>query len=462
MTDPRRAIPSIERLLGSPELRPLLEREPRPLVVEALQQVQTALRAGFPHGEELTRELAEPAWYAARAAELLGRMRQPSLRPVINASGVILHTNLGRAPLSDAAIAALAAAARGYSNLEFDLERGSRGSRYSHCVGLLVRLTGAEAALVVNNNAAALVLALNTLSRDREAVISRGELVEIGGSFRIPEIMARSGARMVEVGATNRTRPEDYEAALGARTGVILKVHRSNFRIEGFTEDVPVSRLAALARPGGIPVLHDLGSGLLLEPGPLGLPAEPTVAAAVRGGADVVTLSGDKLLGGPQAGIILGRRDLVERMRRNPLCRALRVDKLTLAALEATLGQYLDPERALHDIPVLRMLTAPAAGLAERADRVAARLRDNGIDATTAAGASTVGGGALPGFELPTTAVCVAASTGTVAELERRLRTGQPPVIARVQADRLLLDPRTVHESEETDLVAAVIAAAAP
>jgi L-seryl-tRNA(Ser) seleniumtransferase len=403
--------------------------------------------------------VADPAWYAARAADVLASVREPSLVPVINASGVILHTNLGRAPLSVAAIAAMTAAARGYSNLEFDLERGSRGSRYVHCVDLLVRLTGAEAALVVNNNAAALVLALNTLARDREAVISRGELVEIGGSFRIPEIMARSGARMVEVGATNRTRATDYEAAFSARTGVILKVHRSNFRIEGFTEEVGVARLAELARSAGIPVLHDLGSGLLLDPALLGLPAEPTAAMAVSEGADVVTMSGDKLLGGPQAGIIVGRGELVEQMRRNPLCRALRVDKLTLAALEATLVDYLDPERARQQVPVLRMLAVSPASLAERARRIAGRLREHGIDADTADGTSAVGGGALPGFELPTTVVCVTPSAGTVADLERRLRTRKPAVVARIQSDRLLLDPRTVLDSEEADLIAAVAAA---
>ncbi len=460
MTDPRRAIPSVERLLGSAEFRPLLEREPRDLVVEALHGLQAELRAEFPSGDDAIREVSNPAWYAARAAAMLDRMRDPSLRPVINASGVILHTNLGRAPLSDAAIAAMTAAARGYSNLEFDLERGARGSRYVHCVDVLVRLTGAEAALVVNNNAAALVLALNTLARNREAVISRGELVEIGGSFRIPEIMARSGALMVEVGATNRTRATDYEAALSVRTGVILKVHRSNFRIEGFTEEVGVARLAELAQPAGIPVLHDLGSGLLLDPVSLGLPAEPTAGMAVSAGADIVTMSGDKLLGGPQAGIIVGRSDLVERMRRNPLCRALRVDKLTLAALEATLVEYLDPERARQRVPVLRMLTVPASELAERAGRIAGRLREHGIEAETAAGGSAVGGGALPGFELPTTVVCVTPALGTVNELERRLRMGWPPVVARVQSDRLQLDPRTIRDAEEVDLVAAVVRAA--
>jgi L-seryl-tRNA(Ser) seleniumtransferase len=461
MTDPRRAIPSIERLLASPALAALLEREPRPLVVDALQRVQAEVRAAIGEADTPSPELAEPAWYAARAETVLRRLRQPSLRPVINATGVVLHTNLGRAPLADSAVAAIAATARGYSNLEFDLARGSRGSRYSHCVDLLTRLTGADSALVVNNNAAALVLALNTLAREREAVISRGELVEIGGSFRIPEIMARSGARMVEVGATNRTRISDYQDAVGAQTGVILKVHRSNFRIEGFTEEATVAQLAALARPRGIPVVHDLGSGLLVEASSIGLPYEPTPADALREGADLVTLSGDKLLGGPQAGILLGRRDLVERIRRNPLCRAVRVGKLTLAALEATLAHYLDPARARTEIPVLRMLTATAAELAERAGRMAAILRDWGIDAGTSAGASVVGGGAFPGVELPTTLVTIAPAGCTLVELERRLREGAPSVVGRVQDERLLLDPRTVSPDEEAALAAAVRAAAA-
>jgi L-seryl-tRNA(Ser) seleniumtransferase len=463
MTDPRRAIPSIERLLGSPALTPLLEREPRALVVEALQEVQATLRARLGAGADPAGDVSDPSWYAERAAALLHRTRTPSLRSLINATGVVLHTNLGRAPLSDAALAAIAAAARGYSNLEFDLERGVRGSRYAHCVTLLMRLTGAEAALVVNNNAAALVLALNTLARDREAVISRGELVEIGGSFRIPEIMARSGARMVEVGATNRTRIEDYQAALGARTGLILKVHRSNFRIEGFTEEATVGDIVARARPAGVPVLHDLGSGLLVESASLGLPYEPTPSAALREGADVVTLSGDKLLGGPQAGILLGRHELIERMRRNPLCRAFRVDKLTLAALEATLAAYLDPARARREIPVLRMLTAPAAELADRAGRIAAALRERGVEATTAAGNSAVGGGAFPGAALATTVVRIPPwGAQTAAALERRLRDGEPPVVARVQADELVVDPRTVAPGEEAGLISAILQAAAP
>jgi len=461
VTDPRRTIPSIERLLASPALAALLGREPRPLVVDALQRVQAEVRAAMGDGDTPTPHLAEPAWYAARAESVLRRLRRPSLRPVINATGVVLHTNLGRAPLADSAVAAIAATARGYSNLEFDLARGSRGSRYSHCVDLLTRLTGAESALVVNNNAAALVLALNTLAREREAVISRGELVEIGGSFRIAEIMARSGARMVEVGATNRTRIGDYQAVVGAQTGVILKVHRSNFRIEGFTEEATVAQLSALARPRGIPVVHDLGSGLLVEASSIGLPYEPTPADALREGADLVTLSGDKLLGGPQAGILLGRRDLVERTRRNPLCRALRVDKLTLAALEATLAHYLDPARACAEIPVLRMLTATATELAERAGRIAAVLRECGIDAGTSPGASVVGGGAFPGVELPTTLVSIAPTGCTLVELERRLREGEPSVVTRIQDERLLLDPRTVSPDEEAALTAAVRVAAA-
>lgn len=453
--DPRRAIPSVEHLLGSPAFRAALEGEPRHLVVEALQSVQAELRAAIGDGVTVGPEITDPAWYAEQVAQALTRMRRPSLRPVINATGVVLHTNLGRAPLADVALEAIAAAARGYSNLEYDLDRGSRGSRYSHCVELLERLTGAEAALVVNNNAAALVLALNTLADNREAVISRGELVEIGGSFRIPEIMARSGAVMVEVGATNRTRPADYQAAIGERTGVILKVHRSNFRIEGFTEEASVAELVKLAAPVGVPVLHDLGSGLLLEAETVGLPPEPTPGSVLDEGAAVVSLSGDKLLGGPQAGILVGRRDLIERMRSNPLCRALRVDKLTLAALEATLALYLDPDRARAEIPALRMLGTSSSELRQRAERLATALREYDVVAETVPGASAVGGGAFPGVELETTLVSVTAAD-SVNDLESRLRAGDPVVIARVQEDRLLIDPRTVLPEQEKTLIAAV------
>jgi L-seryl-tRNA(Ser) seleniumtransferase len=454
--DPRRRIPSVDRLLASAPFEDLLQSEPRGLIVAAIQQVQaevrTVLSAGGPTGDEIT----DPAWYAERTRSSIDRIRRPSLRPVINASGVVLHTNLGRAPLADVARAAIDRVAAGYSNLEFDLEHGTRGSRYAHCTELLVRLTGAEAVLVVNNNAAALVLALNTLAFEREAIISRGELVEIGGSFRVPDIMARSGARMREVGSTNRTHPEDYRAAIDASTALILKVHQSNFRIEGFTAEVPVAELEPIARTHGILLLNDLGSGLMVPSSSLGLPFEPTAADAVREGADVVTMSGDKVLGGPQAGIVLGRRDVIERMRRNPLCRAFRVDKLTLAGLEATLGLYLDPDRAIREIPVLRMLSDSASAIAARAESLAAALSAIGVAAATEDGRSTVGGGAFPGVELPGRVVTVAVDGLSAVCLDQQLRDANPPVVGRIVDDRVLLDPRTLLPGEADQIVAVI------
>jgi L-seryl-tRNA(Ser) seleniumtransferase len=455
MTDRRRRIPAVESLLATPPFRALVDRAGRHRVVESLRAVQSDVRAGA--GAEPP---DAPDWYAAAVAERIDREDQPSLRHVINATGVVLHTNLGRAPLASAARRAVADAA-GYATLEYELETGTRGSRHDHCVALLRELTGADAALVVNNNAAAVVLAVNTLAAGGEVVVSRGELVEIGGSFRVPEILARSGARMREVGATNRTHLEDYRAAVGPETALFLKVHRSNFRVEGFTSEVAADALSAAARDAGLPLVHDLGSGALLDFTTLGLPYEPTAREALDDGADVVTLSGDKLLGGPQAGIVLGRADLVARMRENPLCRAMRCDKLTLAALEATLALYRDPERARDEIPVLRMLGASPGSLARRAEELAGRLREAGVAASTVDGTSAIGGGAYPGVELPTTLVVVRPAAGGTEALAGRLRTGRPPVVARVRDDSVLLDPRTVDPTEEDALVAAVSAVAA-
>jgi L-seryl-tRNA(Ser) seleniumtransferase len=451
MADPRRAIPSVDRLLGSAPFRALLEREPRALVTAALQDVQERIRNRFDDGEA-NPSIGDEEWFAAETRRALELLRQPSLRPVINATGVVIHTNLGRAPLADAAREAMMAAATSATNLEYDLVAGSRGSRYVHCASLLSRLTGAEAALVVNNNAAALVLALNTFAAGREAIISRGELVEIGGAFRIPDIMERSGARMREVGSTNRTHAEDYTRAITPTTGIILKVHRSNFRVQGFTAEVDIPQLAEMAKAHHVALLHDLGSGLLLPSESLGLPYEPTPLEVLREGADIVTMSGDKMLGGPQAGIILGRADLIDAMRRNPLCRALRVDKLTLAALEATLALYLDPPRARKEIPVLRMLSMPIEEIHERAEAMVQALAVRGIAANTVAGESAVGGGALPGAALPTRLGVLDANV-SAHEVEQRLRHGDPPIIARIVSDRLCLDPRTVGPANEAALI---------
>ncbi len=403
MTDPRRHLPGVDVLLASPAFQPLLAVHARGRVVEAVREILVAAR------EEMAGEggggappaPGDPVW-AARADAILSARDLPSLRGVINATGVVLHTNLGRAPLSVSAQAAMARAGQGYSNLEFDLESGERGSRYLHCVELLKELTGAPDALVVNNNAAAVVLGLNSMAAGRDALVSRGELVEIGGGFRIPDMISRSGARLREVGTTNRTRLADYADAAGeGDVGAILKVHRSNFRISGFTEETTIRELGDLARELGAFLFHDLGSGLLADPERLGLPSEPRAPESLRDGAHAVAISGDKLLGGPQAGIILGEAHVVGAMRKNPLCRAFRVDKVTLAGLEATLRHYLDPEEALREIPALRMLAEGLEGLEKRARTLAKGLGGAGLTARVTEGSGVVGGGTFPGVELP-------------------------------------------------------------
>ena len=447
MTDPRRQLPSVNALLERDDIRALLGSAPRALVVEAIREsIDAARRAA--------RAPAEDGW-AALVSERLRAAQRPSLRRVINATGVVLHTNLGRAPLAAVAIDAVRRAAEGYTNLEYDVERGQRGSRYSHCVSLLRELTGAEDALVVNNNAAALVLALNALAAGREAVISRGELVEIGGSFRIPEIMAQSGARLREIGSTNRTHLADYEGALGPDCGVVLKVHRSNFEMQGFVAEVDAQALAKLSRERDVPLVHDLGSGLLIPLDSTGLTGEPTAADAVRAGAALVTMSGDKLLGGPQAGLIVGRADVVRRLRESPLARALRVDKLTIAALEATLMLYRDPARAVREVPVLAMLGWPLDQLRARADAIA---RHVGGGARVVDSDASVGGGAFPNARIPSVAV---AFDTNAARLEARLRLGEPAVVGRIAHDQLLLDVRTVLPAEDDQLGATVCAALA-
>jgi len=383
------------------------------------------------------------------AGAILAADRRPSLRPVINATGIVLHTNLGRAPLSEAACQAVLGVARGYANLEFDLETGRRGKRAAAIEDLLRRLTGAESALVVNNNAAAVMFAIRAMAEGREVIVSRGELIEIGGSFRIPDIMLQSGARLVEVGTTNKTRLSDYEKAIGPETGLLLKAHTSNFRVVGFTEEVPREDLSALGRRHGLPFIEDLGSGCFINVP--GLPPEPTVADSVAAGVDVVTFSGDKLLGGPQAGIVVGRAEWVDRMKSHPLMRSLRLDKMTLAALEATLRTYLDPERAAREVPALRRL---AEGPAEVGARAQALLDAMGGEAREVLRAGIievtgrVGGGAMPLAELRSRAVALAPGTLSPDEVERRLRAGDPPVVARIQDDRVLLDMRCVREDE--------------
>jgi L-seryl-tRNA(Ser) seleniumtransferase len=446
MTDKRRALPSINALLESSGVKALLQQYPRRVVVEAVRSVVDSERSEGGTGK------TEEQWLTVIAARV-GGMSRPSLRRVINATGVVLHTNLGRAPLADAAVEAIADIASGFSNLEYDLESGARGSRYSHCVSLLQKLTGAEDALVVNNCAAAMVLTLNALAQRKDVLVSRGELVEIGGSFRIPDIMSRSGAKLVEVGTTNRTHDDDYRRAITPKTAAIVKVHRSNFAIEGFTSDVSVERLAFIAAEHGLPVVHDLGSGLMLALDAYGLAGEPTAATAIASGASLVLMSGDKLLGGPQAGIILGAAALLAKLRKNPFARAMRVDKLTLSALEATLRLYLEPERALREIPVLAMLTVPVSELQSRAEAIAATLASNGIAADVVASSASVGGGAFPTAAIPSIAIRL---PGTAQRAEEKLRGGAPAVIGRISDGHLLLDLRSVLAGEDEMLAAAI------
>jgi len=437
--DPRRRLPAVDALLAEPDIAALVAAHPRSLVVRAVREAIDAARAT---------DGAAPAegWGAAVLARA-HRLAAPSFGPVINATGVVLHTNLGRAPLARAAIDAMGRIAAGYSNLEYDLGRGSRGSRHALCRDLLLELTGAEDALVVNNAAGALLVALSALARDGEAIVSRGELVEIGGAFRIPDIMARSGARLVEVGTTNRTHRQDYERAAGSATRIILKVHRSNFQVTGFTAEVPAREIAALAKAAGVASLYDLGSGLLLDLSPWGLAGEPTVREALGSGVDAVAFSGDKLLGGPQAGILLGTKAAIATCRQDPLARAVRSDKFTLAGLEATLALYRDPEQARVEIPVLRMLTEDVAEIRRRG---VALQRGVGGAAELIEGESEVGGGSFPGAKLKTWLVRLTPDTrhptpDTVAE---RLRGADPPIIARIADGRVLLDPRTIFPDQ--------------
>ncbi|MGD9903232.1 MAG: L-seryl-tRNA(Sec) selenium transferase [Vicinamibacterales bacterium] len=442
-----RALPSIDLLLQRPAVRTLTGRHGHDATVTALRAAlaaaRTTLTAATTGGASPDRE-ALAAAIADDAATRLDAMSRGSLRPVVNATGVVIHTNLGRAPLAAAALARVAAVAGGYATLEYDLAAGSRGSRAVHAEGLLTALTGAEAAVVVNNNAAALLLLLAALARGREAVISRGELVEIGGGFRVPDVMAQSGALLREVGTTNRTRVSDYVAATGAATALWLRVHPSNFRIEGFTERPDLAPLVQAARDAGLPVVEDLGSGNL-DPAS---PWEPTVQASLAAGVDVVSVSGDKMLGGPQAGIVLGRRALVDRVRRHPLMRALRVDKLTYAALEATLVEYV-AGRAHDTVPVLRMLHLPLDAVTARATALAASLRSAGWHADVIDGESAIGGGSAPGATVPTALVRLAWPGWSADRLETWLRERETPVIARIHDDAVVLDLRTVAEGDD-------------
>ncbi len=425
----------------------------------AVRSVIDRERARLLAGDPSCCELSAEEWQG-RFRQAVACRQQPRLRRVINGSGVVIHTNLGRSLLPPSAVAALGQAAGHYSNLEFNLETGKRGSRYSLVEEIICDITGAEAALVVNNNAAAVLLVLETLAAGQEVIVSRGQLVEIGGSFRIPDVMVKSGAKLVEVGATNRTHLRDYELAISSETALLLKVHTSNFRIIGFTAEVPAEELVALARQRGLAVMEDLGSGSLVDLSPYGLPKEPTVQEIVRAGVDVVTFSGDKLLGGPQAGIIVGRQEMIDRIKHNPLNRALRIDKFTLASLETVLRSYYDLDAALHEVPTLRLLVQGPDEIRRRVRRLLRRLGGQlagscvlGQQATM----SRVGGGAMPEHGLASWALTLRPLTMTLAQLERGLRGLALPIIGRIEDEALLLDLRTVLDSEVTELVTGLV-----
>ncbi len=440
-----RALPSVDRLLRAQQALEWVETYGHSLTVDALRAVLDEARARFP----TEGSIPDDGTLLKRASQLLTAWTAPTLLPVINATGVVLHTNLGRAPLSPAAMQAAQQVAAGYSNLEYDLDKGRRGSRLEHTERLLQRLTGAQAALVVNNNAAAVLLALMALARRRAVVIARSQLVEIGGGFRVPDVMKQSGARMLEVGTTNRVHLADYESALEESPALLMRAHRSNFRILGFTSEPELAEIAQVARNGGVPLVDDLGSGALLDTAPFGLAHEPMVQESLAAGADLVCFSGDKLLGGPQAGIIVGRADLVGKLKKHPLARALRADKLCLAALAATLLHYIKGE-AEHEIPIWRMICTSPQDLQRRAQG----WRDLLGQGEVLPGESTIGGGSLPGETLPTSLLGLAVRHPN--RLLERLRLVQPPIIARLQDDQVVFDPRTVLPEQDEILLGGV------
>ena len=439
-----RQIPKVDELLRHPRLASLSCQHT--ILTETVREVIDSLRQAILVGEEPS---LQPDSLCDEVERLVQKKTTMNLRPVINATGIVLHTNLGRAKLSTAAVQAIQSVAQDYNTLEYNLEKGSRGSRYSHVEQLISKLTGAEDAMVVNNNAAAVMLVLSTMARGKEVVTSRGELVEIGGAFRVPEIMSQSGGTLVEVGTTNKTHPSDYVRAVTENTGAFLKVHTSNFKIVGFSEEVSLEEMVRLGHERNIPVIYDLGSGAMVRLEDYGILDEPNVLDAMKSGADIISFSGDKLLGGPQAGIIIGRREYIEAMKKNPLTRAFRIDKLTLAALEATLREYQDPAQAIQNNPTLRMITATMETLVPKGEQLLAELQrtcDGSYTVELTEDFGQVGGGSVPTQMIRSSVVAVEPTLVSPDVLEQRLRRISLPIIARISKDRLLLDVRTIEE----------------
>lgn len=448
-------LPKVDRILQEERLKVWKESLHSDYIKETVQDVIDQIRQGLLDGSLQDERLVRYDQILKQIDHALSQRVQASLKSVINATGTVLHTNLGRAPLSQSVIDAITDLGPSYSNLEYDLEEGKRGSRYVHLKDVLIQITGAEDALVVNNNAAAVLLMLSALTEKQEVVISRGELVEIGGAFRIPDVITRGGAILHEVGATNKTHLRDYQKAINSQTAALLRVHTSNYQLVGFTDKVSDAELVALAHEQGILALNDLGSGLFMDMQAFGLPYEPTVQEAIQAGYDVVTFSGDKLLGGPQAGIIVGKKELLNKMRSHPLTRALRTDKLTLAALEVTMRQYLNPEKALASIPVLQMISQTKEDLQQKAQAMVEAIEalGKGWAAKQVAGLSQIGGGSYPGTTLDTALVEIRHETYPAARIESYLRRLERPVIARIQQDHVQFDVRTLSQSEVIEIV---------
>jgi len=452
-------LPSVDEYLKSPYGLEWLEKYNRKTVLRAIRETIDARRKEIIDGNDP--EVSIDA-LSGDIGSAIRRLSAYKLKPLINATGVVIHTNLGRSVLSDKAIENVTAIAAGYSNLEYEIANGKRGKRYSHLKDVLTEITGAEDAVVVNNNAAAVLICLDTFARGKEVIVSRGELVEIGGSFRVPDVMKSSGAILREVGTTNKTHPADYENALCGNTAMLMKVHQSNYKMIGFTEEVSIEHLSKLGREFRIPLVADVGSGNIINLEKYGIHGEPTVMDVIKAGADLVTFSGDKLLGGPQAGIIVGKKVLIEKIQKNPMLRAMRIDKMTFAALEATFMQYLDEEKAVRDIPTIRMLTEPVEVIKKRATKILNALKKSvsgHAKLDLIPDQSRAGGGSLPETDFPTFAISIRPLNIKLNMLEKNLRLGEPHVIARIQGDALLIDARTVQDKEVKTLVSCIIAA---